>query len=1154
MSAATCSALPAAAARYASSSSASSAFSARARAVFAGNPASRRRLAPPQHKNGGRCPGASPGAAGAVVVVPTTRAVIAPAPERSVVPARSDAELRAEEALLAGDDSTGTIAGFTKREWSCIQTPARYLGNEFGAMHKDWDSAEVRFTMAYPEIYEVGASNLGHVVLYTILNRQEGMLCDRSYLPGDDMCELLKAKDRRLFAVESKRPLAHFDAVGMSLAYELGAVNLLEMMHLSGIPITAKERDDTPTETWDVDNGSWPLIFIGGPTATSNPEPVADFVDFVCIGDGEDIMPEIGECLKRCKREKLNREETLFRLATEVDGVYAPRFYDSPPGWGGAVFPIREGVPPRIRRRVSTPDPMAQIGLVPYVSTVHDRLTVEIRRGCTRGCRFCQPGMLTRPARDVEPEIVIAAVEKGMRDTGYNEFSLLSLSCSDYLALPAVGLMIKNKLKDDNVTLSLPSQRIDRFDDSIANILGGAGKTGLTFAPEAGTQRLRDIINKGLTNDELLNGVQTAYDRGWRNVKLYFMVGLPGETDADVLGIAETVQWLIKTVAGKKNKKKDELTLTLTLSNFTPKPHTPFQWHSVSTDEFERKGELLKQAIKKVKGVKANFTSVRISAMEDFIGRGDRALCDVIRRSWELGAHKDTWWDGQDSSFKAFDQAIEEAGLTWKYRQTADGEWDVLAKLGDAAYRGQGEGGKGRIDRGALSDERLDAPLPWDHIDTGIEKWWLKADLQKALEGITVPDCSHSGICTECGVCGDEFGENVVAEVPPIPVFGGQYQPDGRKAQRLRFRFTKDGKESFIGHLDTLRLLERAARRAALPVSMTRSPFSSRPRISTAMALSLGASSECEMMEIILTERRDPEEVRASLSNQLPAGMRITEVEELDINYLNGKVLETMNDLLTSAEFLVHVAVPGAVARPGVSSGVGEAPSWDVEGGGAYFDAGKNGDGIPDADVSADEEEDAEEAATAAAAFAAEAEAAANVTPEDWRRWVAATLAKTSYKITKKSKKGNSRQVDLRPQLLELEYLDQDAVTAALAGKQVPIPPTLQPGTALLRFKGEYTGAGGLSVEGMAKVLGSGAGGMEMQVLHAHRTAIHLSANKPPGVDAETKLWLDNMCRAEAFMAIERQWEPVKGTNNRGHMGGDEKHNRIDNHRDYRKD
>lgn len=319
-------------------SASASAISAKARACFAGTAprGARRALA----RSGGTAATSADRCDARRSLIP--RAAVAEPPG----PSRTDAELRAEEAILAGDDSDGTIAGFTKLEWSCIQTPARYLGNEIGAVHKDWDSAEVRFTMAYPEIYEVGASNLGHVVLYTILNNQPGMLCDRSYLPGEDMEQLMKSKDRKLFAVESKRPLAHFDALGLSLAYELGAVNILEMLHLSGVPLSWKERDDAPDEVWDVDNGSWPLVFIGGPTATSNPEPVADFCDFVCVGDGEDIMPEIGECLKKCKKDKLNREETLFRLATEVVGVYVPRFYDSPPGWGGCRVPDSRGARP----------------------------------------------------------------------------------------------------------------------------------------------------------------------------------------------------------------------------------------------------------------------------------------------------------------------------------------------------------------------------------------------------------------------------------------------------------------------------------------------------------------------------------------------------------------------------------------------------------------------------------------------------------------------------------------------------------------------------------------------------------------------------------------------------------------------------------------
>ena len=1048
------------------------------------------------------------------------------------------------------DDASVDALGFSKSDWARVQTPARYLGNEVGAFRAAWDGVDARFVMAYPEIYEVGASNLGHIVLYTVLNQTPGTSCDRCYLPADDMIALMAAKDAALFAVESKRPLAAFDAVGLSVAYELGAINILEMMHLARIPLTWEERDDAPDQPWNVEeNGSWPIVFAGGPTATSNPEPFAAFLDFVCLGDGEDVLPEIAESIKRSKRAKLTREETLFRLAVDVEGVYVPRFYDSPPGWGGAVFPVREGVPARPKRRVAMPDPMLQIGLVPYVETVHDRMTVEIRRGCTRGCRFCQPGMLTRPARDVDPDRVVQAVEEGIRKTGYNEFSLLSLSCSDYLALPSVGLEIKNRLKNENVTLSLPSQRIDRFDDSIADILGGGGKVGLTFAPEAGTQRLRDIINKGLTNEELLRGVQNAYRRGWRNVKLYFMIGLPGEQDADVLGIAETVGWLVRTVSKPTGRKKDELTVTLTISNFTPKPHTPFQWHSVSTSEFERKGELLRDALRGVKGVKANFTSVRISAMEDFLGRGDRSLTPVLRRAWELGAHRATWWDGSAEAFRAFDRAVEESGVGWKYRAVVDGEWDVMDKLGDARYRGQGGGGKGRIDRGVAADARLDAPLPWDHVDTGISKTWLKTDLQKALEGITVPDCSHSGVCTECGVCGGDFGENIVAVPPPVPAFEGHHDPDGRKTQRLRFVFTKLGDDIFIGHLDTLRLLERAARRAALPVSTSLSPFSSRLRISTAMPLPLGASSRAELLEIILVEPRDPDEVARGLSAALPPGMTVKSAEEIPVTYANKTVTESMSELLTSAEFVVHVAYPGAIRATDISAASsGAAPVWDVDGGPGGLDKRGGGktttttNGASSDDDAFDDPEEAERERAAAR------EKALAVGVEDWKKWVAETLALDAFEITKTSKKGKKRRVNLREQLIRLEVLDDEETRAALDGDAAPIPARAPPGTARLRFVGQYTGAGGLSVDGMLQMLSSRAGAT-IEQLHSHRTAIHLREMRPPPPD---RLWLANICRAEAFMALERR-DPNMRTvgSNRGHMGGtfDDSQNAIDFHK-----
>jgi radical SAM family uncharacterized protein/radical SAM-linked protein len=761
-----------------------------------------------------------------------------------------------------------------------ISRPARYLGNELGAVHKDWDAATVRWVLTYPEVYEVGASNLGHIILYSILNAQPSQLCDRAYLPAADLSAKLRSTQTPLFAVESRRALADFDILGFSLSYELGATNILEMLSLAGIPLTWQERQ--AAGLWNVEQGSYPLIFAGGQTATSNPEPYADFLDFVALGDGEELLPEIGLIVQEGKQAGLSREALLLDLA-QIPGVYVPQFYQMTAE--GGVRPNRPDVPERILRRVATPIPAYSIGLVPYVETVHDRLVVEIRRGCTRGCRFCQPGMLTRPARDVEPEQVIDSIEQGMRATGYSEFSLLSLSCSDYLALPAVGLEIKNRLKDENITLALPSQRVDRFDENISNILGGTRQSGLTFAPEAGTQRLRDIVNKGLTNEELLRGVKTAFEQGWDKIKLYFMIGLPGETDEDVFGIVETLRWLQRECGGKGRKR---LSFNVTISNFTPKPHTPFQWHSVSTTEFQRKQSLLRQEFRTMRGLKVNFTDVRISAMEDFVGRGDRRLSAVVRRAWELGARMDAWWESLDRAFAAWTQAIDESGLTWKYRQVESGEWNTT-----------------------LPD--LDAPLPWDHLDTGIDKAWLKADLEKALAAAIVPDCSFEG-CSHCGVCGTDFGHNVVVPPLPIPVFDGQFVPNQNRVQRVRVWFGKLGNMALISHLDLIRLFDRVIRRAAIPIAFT-GGFHPGPRIALASALSLGVTSSGEIVDFDLTQIMAVEEFQQRLAAQLPAEMPIFQVEAIEPN------TPSATQRLDRAEYLIRVNPLSA------DDSIGEAPA-----------------------------------------------------------------------------------------------------------------------------------------------------------------------------------------------------------------------------------
>ncbi len=735
-----------------------------------------------------------------------------------------------------------------------ISKPARYMGNELGVEPKQWEEAKVRWALTYPEIYEVGASNLGHIILYSILNTIPNQLCDRCYLPAPDLTKKLRKQSIPLFAVESKRPLWAFDILGFSLSYELGATNILEMLNLAWIELYAKNRNNLSIN----DPNAPPLIFAGGPSATSNPEPFAAFFDFFALGDGEELLPEIGLLISKCKKSNLKRSELLEELSL-IPGVYVPSLYKKNKN-NAAVHPVSNKTKQKIIRRVATPMPMHAMGLVPYIETVHDRLTIEIRRGCTRGCRFCQPGMITRPARDVDPNEVIKAVESGMEKTGYSDFSLLSLSCSDYLALPSVGVELRNRLADKNVSLQLPSQRIDRFNEDIAHILGGTRKSGLTFAPEAGTQRLRDIINKGLTDKDLINGIRQAMQNGYKKIKLYFMIGLPGETDDDVLGISETCLMLRKECSDL-----GKLKLNITISNFTPKPHTPFQWHSVSTNELARRQDLLKSSFLKMQGIKANFTDLRISFMEDFVGRGDRRIASVIKRAWEMGAGMDAWFESTQTAYDAWSKAIHEAGLESDYRELEIGNWSNIESLSNHELM-----------------DFCSQPLPWDHIDTGIDKKWLAEDLKRALNQNPLEDCSF-GSCSKCGVCGPELGHNEIISPPPIPKDRKKESLPIKKISRIRISFCKEGAMRFIGHLDLMRLFERSLRRSNLPVSYS-AGYHPLPRLQIALALPLGIEAFGEWMDIDFAEKVIPQKMLKSLQSVLPEGIKLISAESIPVN------------------------------------------------------------------------------------------------------------------------------------------------------------------------------------------------------------------------------------------------------------------------------
>ncbi len=609
-----------------------------------------------------------------------------------------------------------------------VSKPIQYVGGELNARTKDWDSAVVRWALMYPDAYEVGLPNQGVQILYEVLNERPDALAERTYAVWPDLEKLLKQHGLPQFTVDGHRPVGAFDVLGISFSTELGYTNMLTALDLAGIPLHAADRDD-----------SHPIVLAGG-HAAFNPEPVADFIDAAVLGDGEQIVGAITDVIAAFKAEGSpgGRDELLTRLA-ETGGVYVPRFYDvgyhpadsEGPAAGQLAWvrPNRDRVPERVRKHtVMDLDawPYPKTPLVPMAESVHERMSVEIFRGCTRGCRFCQAGMITRPVRERSVEGIGRMVESGLAATGFEEVGLLSLSSADHSEIGPLAKQLADRYADSRVSLSLPSTRVDAFNIDLANEFSRNGRrSGLTFAPEGGSERLRRVINKMVSHQDLINTVTAAYSQGWRQVKLYFMCGLPTETDEDVLEIATMAQDVIR--AGRQATGSRDIKATVSIGGFVPKPHTPFQWAAQAAPEVvDDRLRKLRAAINSEKSLGRNigmrYHDGQPSLIEGLLSRGDRRVGAVIEQAWRDGARFDGW--SEHFSYARWIAAAEQA----------------LSPLG--------------VSIGFFTTRERDADevLPWDHLDSGLDKQWLWDDWQDALTGYEQDDCRWTP-CFDCGVC-----------------------------------------------------------------------------------------------------------------------------------------------------------------------------------------------------------------------------------------------------------------------------------------------------------------------------------------------------------------------------------------------------------------
>ncbi|WP_312091222.1 TIGR03960 family B12-binding radical SAM protein [Aminipila sp.] len=600
-----------------------------------------------------------------------------------------------------------------------VEKPARYIGGELNSVNKEITEDMTRFCFAFPDTYEIGMSYLGIQILYNILNKERDIFCERVFCPGLDMEELLRQEEIPLFTLETKTPINTMDFLGFTLQYELSFTNILNILDLGGIPLLREDRNETH-----------PIIIAGGPCAY-NPEPLADIIDIFLIGDGEEILIQLFNEYQISNKAGESREE-FYKKIVKLQGVYIPKFYEPVYAENGQICRVDklyEEAPDKILRCI-VPDlnaaPFPVKPIVPFIETVHDRSVVETFRGCTRGCRFCQAGIIYRPIRERRMALIEEIVEEQLENTGHEELSLLSLSTSDYSKFEELATNLMHMCKGRNVSLSLPSLRLDSFSFKVLEEIQGYKKSGLTFAPEAGSQRLRDVINKCITEENIYNSVEQALELGWKNIKLYFMNGLPTETFDDLDGIYEIASNIVEM--NRRINGKGRFNVTISVSNFVPKAHTPFQWMAQdSPEQFSEKHHYLKDKLRPVKGVTFNYHGTKTSVLEAVFARGDRRVSKVLVRAFELGCKFDGWTE--HFKYDAWMKAFEETGIDKCFYTTRERSYDEI--------------------------------LPWDMIDCGVTKEFLMKENERAKKEETTQDCRTG--CVGCGM-----NKNVKCEMEGI--------------------------------------------------------------------------------------------------------------------------------------------------------------------------------------------------------------------------------------------------------------------------------------------------------------------------------------------------------------------------------------------------